>query len=35
MDLGLNYLVGIWAHLDIWGGVCDREERVEPREREW
>lgn len=33
MDLGQNYLVGIWAHLDILGGVCHREERVEPRER--
>ncbi len=45
MDLGLNYLVGIWTHLDTWGGgggggggeigLCrrHREERVEPRER--
>jgi hypothetical protein len=33
VDLGLNYLVGIWTHLDTLG-VCVTEERVEPRERE-
>ncbi len=34
MDLGLNYLVGIWTHLDTLGGVCHRGKGRAQRERE-